>query len=141
MLSGRFCYSARRVVNSPKLPQRAEAGVVIGGYELVRRIGRGGMAEVWVARRALGQKGTKFVAVKLIADHYVGDERYTRMFRAEAELAAVLSHANIVQVFDEGEEDGRSYLVMEFIPGWTLGDLLRREKRLPLDLCLEISQF
>ncbi|MCA9706386.1 MAG: protein kinase [Myxococcales bacterium] len=86
----------------------------------MRRIGRGGMAEVWVARRALGQKGTKFVALKLIADHYVGDERYTRMFRAEAELAAVLSHANIVQVFDEGEDDGRSYLVMEWVDGLNL---------------------
>ena len=101
------------VVDTPKHPVHAEAGVIIGGYELVRRIGRGGMAEVWVARRALGRKGSKFVAIKLIADHYIGDERYGRMFRAEAELAAVLSHANIVQVFDEGEEDGRSYLIME----------------------------
>jgi len=78
------------------------------------------MAEVWVARKALGAKGSKFVAVKLIADHYVGDERYTRMFRSEAELAAILSHANIVQVFDEGEDDGRSYLVMEWVDGLNL---------------------
>jgi serine/threonine protein kinase len=112
---------------SPRLPKRSEAGVVIGGYELVRRIGRGGMAEVWVARKALGKKGTKFVAIKLLADHYVGDERYARMFRSEAELAAVLSHANIVQVFDEGEEDGRSYLIMEWVDGLNLlklGDML-----------------
>ncbi|MEM9453734.1 MAG: protein kinase [Myxococcota bacterium] len=107
-------------MNAPYIPKRAEAGVVIGGYELIRRIGRGGMAEVWVARRALGAKGSKFVAIKLIADHYVGDERYTRMFRAEAELAAVLSHANIVQVFDEGEDDGRSYLIMEWVDGLNL---------------------
>lgn len=101
--------------------------MTIGGYELVRRIGRGGMAEVWVARKALGRKGSKFVAIKLIADHYVGDERYARMFRSEAELAAVLSHANIVQVFDEGEEDGRSYLIMEWVDGLNLlklGDML-----------------
>jgi serine/threonine protein kinase len=101
-------------------PHRAEAGLVVGGYELVRRIGRGGMAEVWVARRALGSKGTKFVAIKLMADHYVGHERYGRMFRAEAELAAVLSHANIVQVFDEGEDEGRSFLVMEWVDGVNL---------------------
>jgi hypothetical protein len=114
-------------VEGPRLPKRAEAGIVIGGYELVRRIGRGGMAEVWVARKALGKKGTKFVAIKLLADHYVGDERYARMFRSEAELAAVLSHANIVQVFDEGEEDGRSYLIMEWVDGLNLlklGDML-----------------
>ncbi len=78
------------------------------------------MAEVWVARRRLGKKGTKFVAVKLLADHYVGEERYSRMFRSEAELAAILSHANIVQVFDEGEHDGRSYLVMEWVDGLNL---------------------
>ena len=106
---------------------RAEAGAVIGGYELVRKVGRGGMAEVWVARKALGKKGSKFVAIKLIADHYVGDERYLRMFRSEAELAALLSHANIVQVFDEGEDEGRSYLVMEWVDGINLlklGDML-----------------
>ncbi|MCX4247919.1 serine/threonine-protein kinase [Paraliomyxa miuraensis] len=105
----------------------AEAGGVIGGHELVRRIGRGGMAEVWVARRPLGERGSKFVALKLIAEHFVGDERYARMFRAEAELAAVLSHANIVQVFDEGQQDGRSYLVMEWVDGLNLlklGDVL-----------------
>ena len=99
---------------------RAEAGAVIGGYELVRRLGKGGMAEVWVARKSLGAGATKVVAIKLIADHYVGDERYARMFRTEAELAASLSHANIVQVFDEGEDDGRSYLVMEWVDGLNL---------------------
>jgi serine/threonine protein kinase len=105
----------------PRGPRtRAEAGATIGGYELVRRIGRGGMAEVWVARKELGRKGSKFVALKMIADHYVGDERFTRMFRAEAELAAVLSHSNIVQVFDEGEDEGRSYLVMEWVDGLNL---------------------
>jgi len=85
------------------------------------------MADVWVARKTLNQKNTKIVAIKLIADHFVGDERYARMFRAEAELAAGLSHANIVQVFDEGEEDGRSYLVMEWVDGpnlLKLGDML-----------------
>ncbi|MCH9682686.1 MAG: protein kinase, partial [Deltaproteobacteria bacterium] len=101
-------------------PQPAEAGLTLGGYELVRRIGRGGMAEVWVARRAVGRKGTKYVALKLLADHYVGDERYSRMFRSEAELAAILSHANIVQVFDEGEDNGRSYLIMEWVDGLNL---------------------
>ncbi len=107
---------------------RAEAGTTIGGYELVRRIGKGGMAEVWVAQRAMGRKGSKSVAIKLIVDHYVGDERYTRMFQAEAELASSLSHANIVQVFDHGEEHGRNYLVMEWVDGLNLlklGGVLR----------------
>ena len=96
-----------------------KTGVQIGGYELLRPIGRGGMAEVWVARRANRRAG-KYVAIKLIADAYVGDPRFKRMFRAEAELSALLNHANIVQVFDEGEEDGRSYLVMEWVDGVNL---------------------
>ncbi len=125
--SSQHCWYRVIAVVASKVPKHVEAGSVIGGYELVRRIGRGGMAEVWVARKALGKKGSKFVAIKLIADHHVGDERYARMFRAEAELAAVLSHANIVQVFDEGQDEGRSYLVMEWVDGLNLlklGDML-----------------
>jgi serine/threonine protein kinase len=107
-------------VADPRLPG------IIGGYELVRPLGRGGMAEVWLARKPVGKTGSKYVAIKLIAEHYVGDERYTRMFRAEAELAAVLSHANIAQVFDEGEDDGRSYLVMEWVDGLNLLKLVEK---------------
>ena len=92
----------------------------IGGYEMLRRIGKGGMAEVWVARRTgTGRKG-KYVAIKVIAEHLAGEERYSRMFRHEAELSALLSHSNIVQVFDEGEDNGRSYMVMEWVDGINL---------------------
>ncbi len=107
-------------MDAPKRHKRAEVGATIGGYELARRIGRGGMAEVWVARRVMKGHSAKFVALKLIADHFVGDERYDRMFKVEAELSAILNHANIVQVFDEGEEDGRSFLVMEWVDGINL---------------------
>jgi serine/threonine protein kinase len=100
----------------------ADAGDVIGGYELLREIGRGGMAEVWVARRS-NSTSSKFVAMKLILAQYAGDERYSRMFRSEAETAAPLSHSNIVQVFDEGEDNGRSYMVMEWVDGVDLARL------------------
>jgi serine/threonine protein kinase len=99
---------------------KAEAGATIGGYRLVRPLGRGGMAEVWLAQRMGKKRPGKAVAIKLIADHYVGDPAYARMFRVEAELSVLLSHANIVQVFDEGEDDGRSYLVMEWVDGINL---------------------
>jgi serine/threonine protein kinase len=105
------------------MPSRSPSlvpGLRIGDYELVRRIGRGGMAEVWCAKRVSERRTSKFVAIKLVADQYVGDPRFQRMFRAEAELSGLLSHANIVQVFDEGEEDGRSYLVMEWVDGVNL---------------------
>ncbi|MCB9716934.1 MAG: protein kinase [Myxococcales bacterium] len=97
-----------------------QAGLTIGGYQLVRRIGRGGMAEVWVARRHRERRASKYVAIKVVADPYVGDPRYQRMFRIEAELSALLNHANIVQVFDEGEDQGRGFLVMEWVDGANL---------------------
>ncbi len=96
-----------------------QVGTVIGGYELDRRIGKGGMAEVWVARKARSRAG-KFVAIKVILPHLAGQERYSRMFRHEADLSSMLSHSNIVQVFDEGEDNGISYLVMEYVDGVNL---------------------
>jgi len=93
---------------------------VIGGYELLRRVGKGGMAEVWVGKKAHASKAAKTVAIKIIAPHLAGQDRYSRMFKAEAELSAMLTHSNIVQVFDEGEESGISYLVMEFVDGINL---------------------
>lgn len=85
------------------------------------------MAEVWIARKAVGGKGTKYVALKFVAEHFLSDPRYARMFRAEAELAASLNHANIVQVFEHGEDAGRSFLVMEWVDGL---NLLKLEERL-----------
>src|SRR5690606_36029312 len=112
---------------------------VIGGYELLRRIGKGGMAEVWLGRKADAAKAGKTVAVKLIAPHLAGQERYSRMFRAEAELSAMLTHSNIVQVFDEGEERGISYLVMEFVDGINLVRLREALKLLGDDAPLAVG--
>jgi len=102
------------------MAESLHAGDAIGEYELVRMIGRGGMAEVWVARRKSGRRASKYVAIKVVSDEYAGNSRYERMFRAEADLAALLNHANIVQVFDEGQENGRSFLVMEWVDGVNL---------------------
>lgn len=95
---------------------------VIGGYRLIRRLGRGGMAEVWVAERA-GASAGKTVAVKFILDHHRGNPAFTRMFTAEAELSSRLTHSNIVQVFEAGEDDGIAYLVMEWVDGTSLNNL------------------
>lgn len=106
-----------------------EPGDTVGGYELLREIGRGGMAEVWLARRARATAG-KFVAIKMILPQYVGVERYSRMFATEAEVSAPLSHSNICQVFDEGEDRGRSYIVMEWVDGADLAQLLPNVREL-----------
>jgi len=94
--------------------------LVMGGYELVRRLGRGGMGEVWVAKRLGRGRIQKNVAIKVVADHLVGSAKHIRLLQVEADLSAVLTHANIVQVFDAGTFEGRGYLVMEWVDGSNL---------------------
>jgi serine/threonine protein kinase len=90
---------------------------------LVRRIASGGMAEVWMARREAMGGASKTVAIKLLASHLASKPNYRRMFVDEARLTMMLTHSNIVQVFDIGEHAGRSYLVMEWIDGIDLARL------------------
>ncbi|HVH99099.1 MAG TPA: serine/threonine-protein kinase, partial [Enhygromyxa sp.] len=94
----------------------------------MRRIASGGMAEVWMGRRQALGGASKTVAVKLLASHLAENPVYRRMFVDEARLTMMLTHSNIVQVFDVGEHGGRSYLIMEWVDGLDLtrlGDSLR----------------
>jgi serine/threonine protein kinase len=95
-------------------------------YELVDRLGHGGMATVFSARDL---KLDRQVAIKLLADNFAGDDEVRRRFSREARLAAKLDHPNIVQVFDVGEDDGRPYIVMEQVDGGTLDDRLNGRRR------------
>ncbi|MCA9659849.1 MAG: serine/threonine protein kinase [Myxococcales bacterium] len=106
----------------------------LANYELLRRLGSGGMAEVWMARKLAGERITKAVALKLLTQPRVDDERYRRMFLEEARLSMLLGHSNIVQVFDAGSEQGVAYLTMEWVDGVNLAQLqsLARERRLPI---------
>lgn len=90
---------------------------------MVRRIASGGMAEVWMARREAMGGASKTVAIKLLASHLASKPNYRRMFVDEGRLTMMLTHSNIVQVFDIGEHAGRSYLVMEWIDGIDLARL------------------
>ncbi|MEM9462169.1 MAG: serine/threonine-protein kinase, partial [Myxococcota bacterium] len=105
----------------------------VGQYELVSRIGQGGMAEVWMGRRASVGGATKSVAIKFMSARVATDERHRRMFLAEARLSMLMNHSNVVQVFDAGEDQGRLYLVMEWIDGLNLAQLceLRRQSGEP----------
>jgi eukaryotic-like serine/threonine-protein kinase len=96
----------------------------IGPYVLVRRIASGGMAEVWMGRRQAMGGASKAVAIKLLASHLAEKPVYRRMFVDEARLTMMLTHSNIVQVFDVGEHGGRSYLVMEWVDGMDLSQLV-----------------
>ena len=88
-----------------------------GRYELQRRIGAGGMASVWLADDTrLGRE----VAIKIPSDQVADDPRFETRFEREAQIAASLSHPNLVPIYDYGVEDGRAYLVMEYIEGESL---------------------
>ncbi|HET8976889.1 MAG TPA: serine/threonine-protein kinase [Solirubrobacteraceae bacterium] len=92
-----------------------------GRYRLQQRLGAGGMASVWLASdERLGRS----VAIKIVADTLADDERWVTRFNREARAAAALSHRGVVHVFDYGVEDGRPYLVMEYVRGGTLAEPL-----------------
>ena len=107
-----------------------------GRYLLERELGRGGMATVHLARDA---ELDRPVAVKVLAGHLSGDEDLRERFVREARMAAGLSHPNVVQVFDAGEEDGRLYIVMEYVPGVTLADALGRAGKLDPAAAVELA--
>ncbi|KIG15264.1 serine/threonine protein kinase [Enhygromyxa salina] len=81
------------------------------------------MAEVWMGRRQAMGGASKAVAIKLLASHFANNPVYRRMFVDEGRLTMMLTHSNIVQVFDVGEHEGRSYLVMEWVDGMDLSRL------------------
>ena len=104
-----------------------EQGQVIAGrYRVLRRLGAGGMADVYLADdTTLGRQ----VAVKVLLKRYAGDESFVERFRREAQAAARINHPNIVNIYDWGPVDGTYYIVMEYVEGETLKDHIRREGR------------
>src|SRR3954452_8774538 len=102
--------------------------LVDGRYRIERRLGSGGMADVYCAYdHQLGRQ----IALKVQHRRFARDREFVERFRREASAAAVLQHPNVVGVFDRGEYDGTYYIAMEYLPGRTLKDLIRAEA--PLD--------
>ena len=97
----------------------------LGSYTLFERIGRGGMAELFLARQETELGATRLVVVKLILPAFGSDKRFAEMLIHEAKLAARLNHRHIAQVLDLGREDGRLYIAMEYVEGVDLTALLR----------------
>ena len=115
---------------------RPGEGVALGDrYRLVSRIAVGGMGEVWQAH---DESLARDVAVKVLREEFAGDEGFLERFRTEARNCAQLSHPNIAQLYDYGEQDGSAFLVMELILGEPLSDLLDREPVLPTRRLLPI---
>jgi serine/threonine-protein kinase len=115
----------------------------LGPYELLRRIATGGMAEVYLARRAGPHGFQKLVAVKRILPQFARDPDFVAMFVDEARVCARLGHPNIVHVFDFGEEEGELYMAMEYVDGTTGARLVRavasRGEEIPLDVCFYVT--
>ncbi len=99
---------------------------VLGNYQLLERLGAGGMAEVYAARATLGSGVEKVVALKLVLPEFGPGTRYGGLFLNEAKISASLSHPALIQVFDFGEAGGRPYLAMEYMRGRDLTTVLRR---------------
>ncbi len=119
-----------------------EQGTVIDGrYEVLSRIGTGGMADVYLARdQLLGRQ----VAVKLLHHRFAEDQEFVERFRREASSAAGLSHPNVVAIFDRGEWDGTYYIAMEYLPGRSLKAVVREQGPLEparaIDIVIQILQ-
>jgi eukaryotic-like serine/threonine-protein kinase len=102
----------------------AEGTVVDGRYTIERRLGSGGMADVYCAQDTqLGRQ----IALKVLHRRFARDREFVERFRREASAAAGLQHPNVVGVFDRGEYDGTYYIAMEYLPGRTLKDVIREE--------------
>lgn len=114
-----------------------------GDYVLLERIGDGGMAEIFLAKRHGYSGFEKLIALKRILPRYSGNETFVRMLIQEAKLAADLQHFNIVQVLDLGDVDGQVYLAMEYVKGRDLAAILsaayRRKESIPVPIATCIA--
>jgi len=98
-----------------------QSGKTLGDFHVLHRLGRGGMADVYLAEQAsLGRR----VALKILRPHLAKNQSYVRRFVNEARAAAALIHTNIVQVFDLGMHEGQPFLVMEYLEGGNLASRL-----------------
>ncbi|GGG82702.1 Stk1 family PASTA domain-containing Ser/Thr kinase [Paenibacillus radicis (ex Gao et al. 2016)] len=107
-----------------------------GRYEILTRIGGGGMALVYKAHDVLLNRN---VAVKVLRQQFVHDEEFIRRFRREAQSAASLSHPNVVSIYDVGQEDDTHYIVMEYIEGHNLNEIIQERAPLQTDEAVRIA--
>jgi serine/threonine-protein kinase len=108
-----------------------------GRYRIIRRLGTGGMANVYLAEdQELGRR----VAIKILNDRHAGDEQFVERFRREAKNAAGLSHPNIVSIYDRGEAEGTYYIAMEYLDGRSLKELIVARGPAPIPLAIEYAR-
>ena len=104
-------------------------------YEIIKSIGEGRMANVYLAHDLILDRD---VAIKVLRGDLAGDEKFVRRFQREALAASSLSHPNIVEMYDVGEDNGTYYIVMEYIKGQTLKQLIKKRGALTISECIDI---
>src|SRR5438067_3634273 len=108
-----------------------------GRYKIVRKLGAGGMADVYLAEdQELGRR----VAIKILNDRHAADDQFIERFRREAKNAAGLSHPNIVQIYDRGEAEGTYYIAMEYLEGRTLKELIVTRGPTPIPVAIDYAR-
>ena len=105
-------------------------------YEIIDNVGSGGMADVYKAK---DQRLNRFVAIKVLKPEYSSDKSFVNKFRGEAQSAAGLSHPNIVNVYDVGDDSGLHYIVMELVEGITLKRFIERKGKLEVKEAVGIA--
>ena len=114
-----------------------KVGTIVGDrYEILEKIGVGGMAEVYKGK---DHKLNRFVAVKVLKEEFRGNEGFVKKFKEEAQAAARLAHPNIVNVYDVGDENGIYYIVMELVEGITLKNYIERKGNLTIKEATSIA--
>jgi serine/threonine-protein kinase len=114
-------------------------GIRFGQYVLLRRIARGGMAEVFLAQQRGLEGFDRRVAVKRILPHLSDSPDFLKMFLGEAKLAAQLTHPNIVHIYDFGKVEGDYFIAMEYVDGVHTGQLFKHDEKLPMTLVARIG--
>lgn len=128
-------FQAAPVAAPATAPAKATPLPSITGFRIEKRIGRGGMGDVYLAvQTSLDRR----VALKTLTSRFASDAEFVRRFQAEARAAAALNHPNVVTVYDVGEDRGTHYLSMEFMERGTLEDRVTKAGRLPVDEVLAI---
>src|SRR5256714_1187074 len=108
-----------------------------GRYRIVRKLGTGGMANVYLAEdEVLGRR----VAIKILNDRHAGDDQFVERFRREAKNAASLSHPNIVSIYDRGEAEGTYYIAMEYLDGRSLKELIVARGPAPVNVSIDYAR-
>src|ERR687884_838467 len=108
-----------------------------GRYKIVRKLGAGGMANVYLAEdQELGRR----VAIKILNERHANDEQFVERFRREAKNAAGLSHPNIVSIFDRGEAEGTYYIAMEYLDGRSLKEMITKRGPAPINVAVDYAR-